>query len=104
HLSHLLPKRGILSRGHHAAMAYRDVPAFIAELRGRDALAAMALEFCILTATRSGEALGARWAEIDMASKVWTVPAGRMKAAREHRIPLSERAAEILEKLAGART
>ena len=104
HLSHLLPKRGVLSRGHHAAMDYRDAPAFIAELRGRDALAAMALEFCILTATRSGEALGARWAEIDMASKVWTVPAGRMKAAREHRVPLSERAAEILEKLAEAKT
>ena len=69
HLSHLLPKRGKLSRGHHAAMAYDDVPAFIAQLRGRDAIAAMALEFCILTATRSGEVLGARWSEIDMAAQ-----------------------------------
>jgi integrase len=64
----------------------------------------MALEFCILTATRSGEVYGARWSEIDMATKVWTVPALRMKAAREHRVPLSERALEILEKLGNAMT
>lgn len=104
HLSHLLPKRGKLTRGHHAAMAYDDVPAFVARLRERDALAAMALEFCILTATRSGEVLGARWSEIDMAGKVWTVPAARMKAAREHRIPLTGRALAILERLAEGRT
>ena len=60
HLSHLLPKRAKLTRGHHAAMAYRDVPAFIAQLRECNAIAAMALEFCILTATRSGEVYGAR--------------------------------------------
>jgi hypothetical protein len=100
HLSHLLPKRGKLTRGHHGAMDYRDVPAFIGQLRKRDALAAMALEFCILTATRSGEALGARWSEIDVAAKVWTMPAVRMKAARAHRIPLSDRPLAILEKLA----
>src|SRR5208283_5096936 len=88
HLSHLLPKRGVLTRGHHAAMDYREVPAFLAQLREREATAAMALEFCILTATRSSETLGARWSEIDMAEKVWTVPAARMKAARAHRIPL----------------
>jgi integrase len=99
HLSHLLPKRQKLSRGHHAAMAYADVPAFVAKLRGCDAIAAMALEFCILTATRSGEVYGARWSEIDMAAKVWTVPASRMKAAREHRVPLSDRAMAILERL-----
>jgi integrase len=64
HLAHLLPKRGILTRGHHAAMAYVDVPAFVAQLREREALAALALEFCILTAARSGEVLGARWLEI----------------------------------------
>ena len=69
HLAHLLPKRGKLTRGHHAAMDYRDVPAFIAQLRGCDAIAAMALEFCILTATRSGEVYGARWSEIDMADE-----------------------------------
>ncbi len=104
HLSHLLPKRGVLTRGHHAAMDYRAVPAFLAQLRGREATAALALEFCILTATRSGETLGARWSEIDMAAKVWTVPAARMKAARAHRIPLSDRAMAILEKLSAART
>ena len=99
HLAHLLPKRNKLTRGHHAAMAYDDVPAFVARLRKREALAALALEFCILTAARSGEALGARWSEIDLAAKVWTVPADRMKAAREHRIPLSDRALAILQKL-----
>jgi len=99
HLAHLLPKRAKLTRGHHAAMAYDDVPGFVARLREREALAALALEFCILTAARSGEVLGARWAEIDVAAKVWTVPAERMKAAREHRIPLSERALAILKKL-----
>jgi integrase len=99
-----LPKRGKLTRGHHAAMAYGDVPEFIEQLRGRDAIAALALEFCILTATRSGEVLGARWLEIDLKARVWTVPAERMKAAREHRIPLSDRAGAILEKLSQART
>jgi integrase len=85
-------------------MAYVDVPAFIAKLREREALAALALEFCILTATRSGEVYGARWSEIDMAAKVWTVPADRMKAAREHRVPLSERSLAIIERLSEART
>ncbi len=104
HLSHLLPKRGKLTRGHHAAMAYRDVPAFIAQLRECNVIAAMALEFCILTATRSGEIYGARWSEIDVEAKVWTLPAARMKAAREHRVPLSARALAILEKLGDAKT
>ena len=104
HLAHLLPKRSNLSRGHHAAMAYADVPAFVAKLRECDAIAAMALEFCILTATRSGEVYGARWSEIDMAAKVWTVPAERMKAGREHRVPLSDRSTAILERLIEART
>jgi integrase len=104
HLEHLLPKRGKLTRGHHAAMDYPDVPAFVAKLRECDAIAAIALEFCILTATRSGEVYGARWSEIDMTAKVWTVPAGRMKAAREHRVPLSDRALAILEKLFESRT
>ena len=98
HLSHLLPKRGKLSRGHHAAMAYQDVPAFIERLREREAIAALALEFCILTAARSGEVLGARWSEIDISAKIWAVPAGRMKAAREHRLPLSDRVLAIVEK------
>ena len=104
HLAHLLPKRGKLSRGHHAAMDYRRIPAFVAQLRECDAVAAMALEFCILTAARSGEVYGARWSEIDMAAKVWILPAVRMKAAREHRIPLSDRALAILQNLSVART
>jgi integrase len=104
HLAHLLPKRGKLSRGHHAAMDYQEIPAFVAQLRECDAVAAMALEFCILTAARSGEVYGARWSEIDMAAKVWTLPAARIKAAREHRIPLSERALAILQRLSVAKT
>ncbi|WP_036284057.1 site-specific integrase [Methylocystis sp. ATCC 49242] len=104
HLDKLLPKRQKLTRGHHAAMPYAEVPGFVASLRERDALAAMALEFCILTATRTGEVLGARWSEIDMAGKVWTVPAERTKPGRPHRIPLAGRAMSILEKLAEGKT
>ncbi len=99
HLSHLLPKRGKLARGHHAAMAYADVPAFVEKLREIDSTAARALEFAILTAGRSGEIYGACWTEIDLAAKVWTIPAERMKAGREHRVPLCERAVAILERL-----
>jgi integrase len=97
HLDHLLPARQRLTRGHHAAMPYAELPALLTALRGREAAAALGLEFLILTAARSGEALGATWAEIDLEAKVWTVPAERMKAGREHRVPLSARAAEILE-------
>jgi integrase len=104
HLDKLLPKRAKLTRGHHAAMPYAGVPAFIAELRQRPATAARALEFCILTATRSGEALAARWDEMDFEGKVWTVPAERTKAGREHRIPLSERAVDILREMEAERT
>jgi integrase len=104
HLDKLLPKRSKLSRGNHAALPYAEAPAFVAKLREREALAALALEFAILTAARSGEVLGARWDEIDFAAKVWTVPAARMKAGREHRIPLSGRALNILEKLSEAKT
>lgn len=98
HLDHLLPKRQKLTRGHHAALPFEKVPGFITELRAREAVAAMALEFAIYTAARSGEVRDATWAEIDLAAKVWTVPADRMKAGREHRVPLSARAVEILEK------
>jgi integrase len=104
HLDKLLPKRAKLTRGHHAAMPYAEVPAFFVSLREREALAARALEFCILTAARSGEALGARWDEIDLDAKVWTVPPARTKAAREHRIPLPDRAVAILRELEPART
>jgi integrase len=116
HLDKLLPKRQKLSRGHLAAMPYNRVPELVARLRGRPGLAssppspaepsisAMALEFLILTAARSGEVLGARWSEIDLDAKVWTVPASRMKAAREHRVPLSGRAMAILARLDKAKT
>lgn len=103
HLDRLLPKRGKLTRGHHAAMDYEAIPKFFERLRERDATAALALEFAILTAARSGEALGARWSEIDFDKRLWGVPAERMKAGRAHRVPLSGRALAILEKLAEAK-
>jgi len=99
HLDHLLPRPSKLSRGHHAAMPYEDVAAFVGKLRKREASAALALELCILTAARSGEVLGMRWPEIDLDKAVWTVPANRMKAGREHRVALSSRAVAILRQL-----
>jgi integrase len=97
HLANLLPKRQKLTRGHHAALPFAEVPAFMEKLRGRDAFAARALEFTILTAARSGEVYGARWSEIDWSAKVWTVPANRMKAGRAHRVPLTPAVMSILE-------
>jgi len=85
-------------------MPFDDVPAFIGKLREREATAALALEFAILTAARSGEVLGARWAEIDAEEKVWTIPASRMKAGREHRVPLSTMVLAILERLCVVRS
>lgn len=104
HLDHLLPKPSALDRGHHAAMRREELPAFVADLRTRSATAARGLEFVILTACRSGEALGATWDEIDLAAKVWTIPAKRMKNGREHRVPLVPRAVEILEEMAAIRS
>jgi integrase len=97
HLDQLLPKRQRLTRGHHVALPYDEVPTFMEELRGRPAVAARALEFTILTAGRTSEVLGAKWEEIDSEKKVWTIPASRMKAAREHRVPLPLRCLEIIE-------
>jgi integrase len=71
------------------------LPAFLASLREQEDIAALAMEFLILTAARTGEAIGARWAEIDLLDKTWTVPAARMKRPREHRVPLSARALAI---------
>lgn len=99
HLDNLLPKRRKLSRGHHAAMPYERVPAFVADLRERDAMAPRALEFTILTAARTGETFGAIWREIDLEAAIWTIPRERMKAGREHRVPLTDRAVEILTEL-----
>jgi integrase len=103
HLDQLLPKRQRLSRGHHVALPYAEMPAFMADLRRREAMAARALEFAILTAARSGEVLGATWAEIDLEAAVWTLPAARVKAGREHRVPLSARAVELLRELDATR-
>jgi integrase len=97
HLDQLLPKRQRLTRGHHAAMSYGDVPTFMSNLHARNGAAARALEFAILTAARSGEVLGARWVEFDLDHAVWTLPAMRMKAGREHRVPLSRRALRIVK-------
>jgi integrase len=84
-------------RGHHAALPYNELPAFMDELRQRSGVAARALEFLILTATRTSEALNATWDEFDLEkAKVWTIPVARMKARTEHRVPLSQRALEIL--------
>jgi integrase len=104
HLDHLLPRPSKLTRGHHAAMPYEEVADFIANLQKREALAALALELCILTAARSGELLGMRWPEIDLEKKIWTVPANRMKAGREHRVPLSPRPVAILRQLETMKT
>jgi integrase len=99
HLALLLPRPSKLARGHHAALPFKDAPRFIVELRHRDALAARCLEFVILTAARSGEALGATWGEIDLEAKLWTLPANRMKAGVEHVVPLSSAAVELLKRV-----
>jgi integrase len=96
-LEHLLPKRPKLSRGHHAALGYKDVPSMISRLRCSTGVSARAVEFVTLTVARSGEARFAIWPEIDFSEKLWTVPAERMKAGKEHRVPLTDRAIEILQ-------
>jgi len=99
HLDHLLPRRQKLQRGHHPALPYQELPHFMTRLREHKSVAALALEFCILTAGRSGEVLGASWAEIDFEAKVWTIPPPRMKSGRQHRVPLSPQALAILDQL-----
>jgi integrase len=103
-LALILPRRQKLSRVHLAALPYQNVTAFVATLRETESIRALALEFLILTAARLGEVLGAQWAEIDSAAKTWTVPANRMKAGLEHRVPLSARAMGIVGKMAEVRT
>ncbi|MEP0322773.1 MULTISPECIES: integrase arm-type DNA-binding domain-containing protein [Hyphomicrobiales] len=104
HLANLLPKRQRLARGHHAAMPYADVPAFLDRLRAAEGVSPLALEFLILAAARSGEVLGARWEEVDREAQVWTVPADRMKGGREHRVPLTDRMVNILDAVEPIRT
>lgn len=84
---------------HHKALPLNEMSAFMAALRQREGLAARALEFTILCASRSGEVRGATWAEIDLANAVWTIPADRMKAGKEHRVPLSDAALQVLNNL-----
>jgi integrase len=101
HLNHLLPKRTMAQRpAHYEALPWREVGAFMQRLRQVNSIPARCLEFLILTAGRSGEVRGARWSEFDLAHGVWTVPAERMKAGREHRTPLSEPAMAVLREMA----
>src|SRR5215207_3627081 len=100
HLKHTLGKPEKVRRvKHHAALAYVEAPAFLAELESVSGVAARALTFVILTATRASEARLARWSEFDLAARVWTVPPERMKGGKLHRVPLSGRALEILDEL-----
>ena len=100
HLDNLLPARAKIKKvKHHAALPFDNMSPFIATLRDEAGIPALALEFAILTAARTGEVIGARWLELDVEAKVWTVPASRMKSNREHRVPLSPEALAVLSKL-----
>jgi integrase len=100
HLEHALPDKNELAKvNHHSALPYTEIPAFLALLRQRDGVAARALELAILTAARTGEVIGAKWDEIDLGAKLWTIPVGRMKGGREHKVPLTTRAVELLQAL-----
>ena len=100
HLDKLLPARAkVRNIKHHAALPYAETGAFVAALKEQEGTAARALEFAVLTAARTGEVIGATWDEIDLAKREWTIPAGRMKAGKDHRVPLSDRAVKILELL-----
>ena len=96
HLDKLLPKPVRLSRGHQRALPYANVPAFVKRLRASSNITALALEFLVLTATRTGETLGAQWREVDLDAAVWTVPPSRMKVGDAFSVPLPERAVAIL--------
>ena len=100
HVANMLPKRSkVAPVKHHAALPWRNMGAFMGALRAEAGLGARALEFAALAAARTGEVLGARWGEIDLSEAIWTVPGERMKAAREHRVPLSEAALALLRTL-----
>jgi integrase len=100
HLENLLPRKSKLRQvQHHTALPHAELSAFMADLRQQNGIAARALEFAILTAARTGEVIGARWHEINFGERLWTVPATRMKAAREHRVPLSPSGIMILQEM-----
>ena len=102
HLQNLLPKRSKVRKvEHHAALPFKDVPAFMQSVAAQPGVASKLMAFTILTAARTGEALGARWSEIDMDAGIWTVPVERMKAGAEHRVPLSAAALDILAGMQG---
>ena len=97
-LAHLLPARNkVRTVRHHPALPWREIPVFMAELRGNSSVSSRALQFTILTAARTNETIGAEWAEIDLEEAIWTVPKERMKAVRAHRVPLSSMALALLE-------
>jgi integrase len=105
HLDNLLPARSKVAKvEHHAALPWRQIGACMGALAKEQGVSALALRFAILTAARTGEVIGARWSEIDMTEAVWTVPASRMKAARGHRVPLSDDALAMLHEVAKLRT
>jgi integrase len=100
HLDKLLPARAKVQRvEHHAALPYTKIGSFMAQLREQDGMSALALQFLIQTATRTSEVLNATWAEVDLDAGVWTIPEGRMKAGREHRVPVSKSALALLREL-----
>lgn len=100
HLDKLLPARNKVQKvEHHSALPYAEIGEFMDDLRSRDGMSARALEFSILCASRSGEVRNAVWAEFDLSAKVWTIPADRMKAGKEHRVPLSDAAVKLLKAL-----
>jgi integrase len=98
-LKELMANAKVAKRVHHAAVPYDDMPAFMEDLRKRNSISALALEFTILCAARTAETIGADWAEFDLVKKIWTVPGDRMKAGRNHHVPLPDRAVAILESL-----
>lgn len=105
HLDNLLPARSKVAKvEHHPALPWREVGGFMSTLAEEEGIAALALRFVILTAARTSEAIGARWSEIDMQGALWTVPGARMKAGREHRVPLSAPALDVLREAAKLRT
>jgi integrase len=103
HIENLLARRRKVDIVHLAALPWRELPTLWTDLAKRDGITALALKFCFLTATRTGEVLGATWNEIDLNSRLWTIPKGRMKAGVAHVVPLSEAALDVLDQLAAIR-